>query len=567
MKNYKNLIKEYSAQTGYNYSEMLSDYESETPENQSAFLMQIGGKGVLSPYPQMQGNRPVAMVNVKGKLYPVSTIDNRTVSMDDVFMPKDSVNFLNQKAVRFKKKQQGGGDQVSQIIQAFAQATGQDPNTIMQQLQQLPPEEQQAAIQQMAQQLQGGAQEEQAEMQQGGYESPIATDKAKMWNDAWRNSGKIPPAVWDQLSNKEKQDFVFDFADQNTPYTTLGGKDKPQFKDRYDARNKFVDGIIGKRTVQILPPATTVNDERGLPIFGEDYQLNSKIPSKGFKSPEISIDQNKNSIADKFESNLPTVTPTNNTNAPQTIKQKNANKFKFNFNNPLESIANNVALTQAFSPVALPYMQQVRVKATETPLIDERGYIQQINNVFNPIKSNINANSTTGQVYLASLAGQESQKVTETLNEITTKNQQIMAQNNAARVQAMNQEFAGNEAARANYYNEYLQNNAARNSAISGTLAGIAQSNERKIAQQNALESTLMNTPFLNDETSDLDRLLGKRSIGLDKVSWQKYLNTQTTPTDIIELDGKKYRMVDGKPVLITAQTGLNRFLKKKLHV
>ena len=61
-------------------------------------------------------------------------------------------------------EEQGGQDQAMQIIQAYAQASGQDPEEIMQQLQQMQPEEQQQAIQQMMQELQGG-QGQEAEMQ------------------------------------------------------------------------------------------------------------------------------------------------------------------------------------------------------------------------------------------------------------------------------------------------------------------------------------------------------------------------------------------------------------------
>lgn len=87
---------------------------------------------------------------------------------------------------RGKVAQQGGQmeqnpqqDQVMQLIQAYAQASGQDPQAIMQQLQQMQPEQQQQALQSMAQELQGGQeqgeanqnpQEEEQEMmaQQGG---------------------------------------------------------------------------------------------------------------------------------------------------------------------------------------------------------------------------------------------------------------------------------------------------------------------------------------------------------------------------------------------------------------
>ncbi len=75
--------------------------------------------------------------------------------------------------------QQGGEqqDQAMQIIQMYAQASGQDPQALAEQISQMQPEEQQQALQQMAQELQSGeeqgeqnqsTEEEQEEMQQGG---------------------------------------------------------------------------------------------------------------------------------------------------------------------------------------------------------------------------------------------------------------------------------------------------------------------------------------------------------------------------------------------------------------
>jgi hypothetical protein len=56
-------------------------------------------------------------------------------------------------------QQQGGQDQMMQLIQAYAQATGVSPEEIIQQLQQMEPQDQQQAIQQMAQEMQGGQQQ------------------------------------------------------------------------------------------------------------------------------------------------------------------------------------------------------------------------------------------------------------------------------------------------------------------------------------------------------------------------------------------------------------------------
>jgi hypothetical protein len=390
-----------------------------------------------------------------------------------------------------------------------------------------------------------------------GYEPSINSDS---WNNAWRESGLIPPTVWDGLTNKQKQDFVFDFADKDGN-KQIDNSEIPNFSDKYNSRDKFVDGIIGKRTVQILPPPIN-----RLPIYAEDYQENGLLKPIGPKQIDISIDKNKNSIADNFENELPT--PKAGESLSTSSEKSKLKNFKFNFNNPFRSLANNVALTKAFSPAALPFLQQSRIKSTEIPLIDERAYIQQINDVFNPIKRNINANSTTGQAYLANLAGQEAKQVNDTLNDIAGKNQQIMAQNNANRVQAINQEFAGNEAARANYYDQYLQNSAARDAGINEVLNQIAQQKDREIAMNNSLNATLYNTPFLEDTTSDLDRLMGNRSIGLDPVKFQQMLvdKSKKEQDNIFDLDGKKYTIVDGKLKEIKAQTGLSKFIKRKLN-
>lgn len=65
-------------------------------------------------------------------------------------------------------QQGGGGSEIEQIIVAFAEMTGQDPQELIQQLQQLPEEELQGAIEQMVQALQqgGGGQPQ----QEGGME-------------------------------------------------------------------------------------------------------------------------------------------------------------------------------------------------------------------------------------------------------------------------------------------------------------------------------------------------------------------------------------------------------------
>lgn len=69
--------------------------------------------------------------------------------------------------------QNGGGNtdsQLMQIIQMFAQLQGVDPKEIMQQLQQLPPDQQQKAVQQMVQTVQQAQQQQEQGAQQQGPE-------------------------------------------------------------------------------------------------------------------------------------------------------------------------------------------------------------------------------------------------------------------------------------------------------------------------------------------------------------------------------------------------------------
>lgn len=87
-------------------------------------------------------------------------------------------------------KKQDGGEQMApqsdispeQIIQAYAESIQQDPQAIIQQLQQMSPEEQQQALSQMLQSLQGGqVSEQQPQMQNGGVkkkeEIQVATNE------------------------------------------------------------------------------------------------------------------------------------------------------------------------------------------------------------------------------------------------------------------------------------------------------------------------------------------------------------------------------------------------------
>jgi hypothetical protein len=80
----------------------------------------------------------------------------------------------------YDRMQQGGQqDQITMIVEQFAQMNQVDPNQIMQELQQLPVEQQEAAIQKMAEAVQQGGQQPdmmQAAMAYGGYTTGVFAD-------------------------------------------------------------------------------------------------------------------------------------------------------------------------------------------------------------------------------------------------------------------------------------------------------------------------------------------------------------------------------------------------------
>jgi hypothetical protein len=97
-----------------------------------------------------------------------------------------------------KYMQQGGQqDQIMMVIQQFAQMNQVDPQEVIQQLQQLPAEQQQAAIQKMAETIQQASQQQpdmvQAAMAYGGYTTGVFADGGEP--DGSMALGQIDAAV------------------------------------------------------------------------------------------------------------------------------------------------------------------------------------------------------------------------------------------------------------------------------------------------------------------------------------------------------------------------------------
>lgn len=171
------------------------DYEEFTPETNAEYdklgwVRQQGGgkdtpfKKYLKKYPNtaseqdtiepLGGSFDVDIRFKKGQREELNKAYDKTYSNYD----KDFERFETPNTPKIRR-QEGGEqqDQAKQIILAYAEASGQDPQALAEQIGQMQPEEQQQALQQMAQELQNGQeqgeqnqsmQEEQQEMQQQG---------------------------------------------------------------------------------------------------------------------------------------------------------------------------------------------------------------------------------------------------------------------------------------------------------------------------------------------------------------------------------------------------------------
>ena len=141
--------------------------------------------------------------------------------------------------------QDGGQQQPSpeQIVQAFAEATQQDPQTILAQLQGLSPEEQQAALGQMYQQLQGQNQEQsfQEGGEQGGQEEQILQMVAQALQQ-----GAQPEEVVRMLVEQGVPEELAVQAIQQVMQQSQNQQPQQQFQEG----GEFKDTLTGEYTVE-----------------------------------------------------------------------------------------------------------------------------------------------------------------------------------------------------------------------------------------------------------------------------------------------------------------------------
>lgn len=133
---------------------------------------------------------------------------------------------------------QEGGQQISpeQIIQAYAEAVGQDPNQVMQQLQQLPPEQQQAALQQMIATLQG---EGQPQMQEGGQMEQMAQAVMQQLQEGASPDEVITQLIQQGVPHEQAMQLVQGIMQQAAPQE---GQPQMRYGGMYNELPKHQEG-------------------------------------------------------------------------------------------------------------------------------------------------------------------------------------------------------------------------------------------------------------------------------------------------------------------------------------
>jgi len=214
--------------------------------------------------------------------------------------PNMEYNFAGSNVLELPQAQAGGQqDQLMQLIQAYAQMKGMEPQELVQKLQSLPKEQQQQAIQAIAQEVQqamaqqqGAEQQDQEGPAEQQEETPMAQDGMQYNEGAWQNpKGGIDyyrtvntstgPRVY-QGSSPDLS-FAMDIANfkvRNTPADSVQWKTLPphiveKLKKQQDGGESFLDKASKKINKSIdafndafnkVFPSTLINQYPSAPI-------------------------------------------------------------------------------------------------------------------------------------------------------------------------------------------------------------------------------------------------------------------------------------------------------------
>lgn len=335
-------------------------------------------------------------------------------------------------------------------------------------------------------------------------------DKVSEWNKKWRESGLNPN--WDQLSDKEKQDFVFDYYDKDN--NLILDEDSPNVATPFRKREGFVDGRIQSETIKLLPindgkekedlfSSLFIPEEIDLQITPpplsnkEDRALAARIKAANLGSNTLEKDPKKEEKETKKEG-----------------KERLDSSLKFQIRDPLNNMLLSNRLANSYEPVDLPYKRDINLQAALQPRYDPSPIINNIFGKFNQVARNINTQSTTGQAVLQNMWVNTIDQIREIENNAAQKNSQIEASNAQiiANINNKQQEIDSNN--NYTYLDDIQRSEAARDLIISQNQQAWLNNRELEKNRGLYLDALLLRHPYLN-EVEDYNPF--SRSFNIDK--------------------------------------------------
>lgn len=359
----------------------------------------------------------------------------------------------------------------------------------------------------------------QQSFQQKGIFNP-----GKGWNEQWRNSGLIPKNVWDGLSNAQKQDFVHGLHDLNGDGILQPNENINGVSNNYLKRTSFDDGKIGNETKKLLPtnlPKRKIDSSKWSANMFTATPEENDIQSALETPPNQTVSSNGIPIG-AFEIGKNYSNDAVNSTSRKD-DEKNQDNVSYQSNRGINRFFDGIGLSRALQPQALPYRALARVKSSLIPNIDVNPYLQEVDNSLEQAISNVNMNSTVGMAYGSGLLAEGLKQKRNLQNQINQQNQQISAQNQQAVTQALNQERQMQNQYDSNYYESFLQGSAARDTDITQALNQIRLDENSSIKEDNQIESLKAMLPYLQENTSVLDKIRGKRKLGINEEKWSKF--------------------------------------------
>lgn len=349
-----------------------------------------------------------------------------------------------------------------------------------------------------------------------------------------------------KYSVDEIDDYVYDFVNKNKDIY----KDNKYINDA-NFEEKIKDGMYGIKHASLLPP----EDNR---TYGD---INLKPIERGKTNPLINIEKRfsglNNPIAKlypKLDANGDPVSTTAANTEEAEEDTPNLANYTFNTRSPLKAMLLGNQVNRAYRPIDLPYRPTLNYAPIEMPELDATPYVNDVVTQTNAALKNINPNSTAGQSVMSNLYANSLDNILKLTTEINRTNTDIRAKNENAKIDAITKTIEYSNNSNMNYVKELQAAEAARDAGIDASSNAL----QREISQQEynkqILDDTLMRNPFLEENTSNLDKVLGRRNITQNKDIQFQLFNEQL----------KREQELAAKEKAKKQYGGLNSFFKNK---